>query len=129
MYSWTSTPRNRMSRYSGSFEVILKSQFFLCYIFNVNKVTCLDIQSFEIFSPSMSFPGPNTSFHTLRLIHHSKSISRLFRGGAKCSPSSVFHSTIIAQLHVRLLYTKRVKTCPWIIINERVTVPLISICI
>jgi len=67
IYSWTSTPRNRTSRYSGSFEVILKSQ------------------------------------------------------------SSTFHSTIIA--HSRLVFTKRVKTCQRLIIDERVTVSLISICI
>jgi len=66
-----------------------------CYIFNVNKIACLDIQSFDIFSHSMSMQGPNTTFHTLRLTHGSKSISRLsFRRGAKCS---VCLSTISAQ--------------------------------
>ena len=51
----------------------------------------------------------------------------LFRGGVKSSPSSAFHSTIIA--HSRLVFIKRVKTCQQLIIDERVTVSLISICI
>jgi len=51
----------------------------------------------------------------------------LFRGGAKSSPSSAFHSTIIAQS--RRVFTKHMKTCQRLIIDERVTVSLISICI
>jgi len=51
----------------------------------------------------------------------------LFRGDAKSSPSSAFHSTIIAQ--PQLVFTKRVKTCQRPIIDEWVTVLLISICI
>jgi len=74
----------------------------------------------------MSFLGPNTSFHTLRLIHSSKSISRLFWEVRK-AVQVAFHSTIIAQS--RLVFTKRVKTCQRLIIDERVTLSLISICI
>jgi len=48
-----------------------------CYIINVNKIACLDIQSLDISSHSMSIHGPNTTFHMLRLTHGSKSISRL----------------------------------------------------
>jgi len=51
----------------------------------------------------------------------------LFHGGAKSSPSSPFHLTIIAQS--QLVFTKHVKTCQRVIIHERVTVSLISICI
>jgi len=51
----------------------------------------------------------------------------VFRGGAKTSLSSAFHSTIIAQS--RLVFKKRVKTCQRLIIDERVNVSLISICI
>jgi len=66
-----------------------------CYIINVNKIACLDIQSFDIFSHSMSIQSPNTTFHTLRLTHDSKSFSRLsFHRGAK---SSACLSTISAQ--------------------------------
>ena len=74
-YSWNSKLRSRMVRYSGCFDVILKSRIILLY--NVNKIACLDIQSFDIFSHSMSIPDPNTTFRTLRLIHGSKSISQL----------------------------------------------------
>jgi len=49
----------------------------------------------------------------------------LFRGGAKSSPSSAFHSTIIAQSQI--VFTKPVKTCQWLFIDEQVTVTLISI--
>jgi len=96
-----------------------------CYIFNVNKVKWFDIQSFEFFSPSMSFPSPNTSFHTLRLIHNSK--SRLSFGEVWNAVRVAFHSTIIAQSW--LVFTKRMNTCQRLIIDERVTVSLISICI
>jgi len=51
----------------------------------------------------------------------------LFHGGAKSSPSSAFHSTIIAQS--QLVFTKHVKTCQCLIIDERVFVSLLSICI
>jgi len=77
LYSWNSKLRSRMVRYSGCFDVILKSRIILLYIFNVNKIACLDLQSFDIFSHSMSIPSPNTTFRTLRLIHGSKSISQL----------------------------------------------------
>jgi len=72
IYSWTSKLWSHMVRYSVTSISFLSPELF-CYIFNVNKIAYLDIQSFDIFSPSMSKPGPNTTFHTLRLMHGSKS--------------------------------------------------------
>jgi len=51
----------------------------------------------------------------------------LFRGGAKSSPSSESHSTIIAQSW--RVFTKRIETCQRLIIDELVSVSFISICI
>jgi len=66
-----------MVQYSGNFDLVLGSELF-CLIFNVNKIAYFDIQSFDIFSPSMSIAGPNTTLHTLRLMHGSRSILRPF---------------------------------------------------
>ena len=67
------------SKSHGSIFRLLRCHFqspkLFCYIFNVNKIACLDIQSFDIFSHSISIPGHNTTFRTLRLMARSQ-----FRG-------------------------------------------------
>jgi len=58
----TVEPRRCMGRYVSYFDLNFKSRIILLYI-QCKKNAWLDIQSFDIFSPSMSILGPNKTSH------------------------------------------------------------------
>jgi len=84
------------------------------YIINVNKIACLDIQSFDMFSHSMSIHGPNTTFYTLRLTHFPTLLSQ------RCEKQRVsFNNRCSIKACV-----KRAQSCERLINDYRVTVAI-----